>query len=495
MPPENRPDAPPGAPSRGQASRLAGDALVYGIGGVASSAVSVLLVPIYARQLGDAGVGVTGVLNSAIALSLVLFGLALPQAFFRWYLKEATDRHERARVLGTTLTIRVAASLIGFVVVLAAAVPFTALLYGGEYLAVFALAAPIILFDSFSSIPLSILRAQRRARAYLAVSLTRALLGTVLILALVVPMGIGVVGVAAGSAIAAAITGGVAVAALLRLRIARPSFDPDLARRMLRFALPLVPAGLAGWVLNLSDRPLLQVMTGDEAVVGVYTLGYTGGLVINALIVQPFSLAWGAAMWEIARREDAPSVFARLLTWFLVVAAGAALVLAGLGTDVLRLLVGSEFDLSRFIVPFSAFAYVLYGAYTITASGLGIVGRSSLVATTMAVAAASAVVMNVALIPAIGIFGAALSTLVSYALLAAVSGTVSQRHYPVPWQLGRAAAILGIGGGLSAAALLGPDHALWRIACVLAYAPILLATRLVEAREARTVISSLRRRG
>jgi O-antigen/teichoic acid export membrane protein len=264
---------------------------------------------------------------------------------------------------------------------------------------------------------------------------------------------------------------------------------------MLGFALPLVPAGIAGWVLNLSDRPLLQAITGDEAIVGVYTLGYTGGLVINALIVQPFSLAWGAAQWEVVRRDDAPQLFARILTWFIVFAVGAAVVLAALGTDALRLLVGPEFELSRFIVPFSAFAYVLYGAYTITTSGLGIVGRTPLVATTMAVAAASALVMNVALIPLIGMFGAALSTLLSYGLLAALSGYVSHRHYPVPWQLGRAAAILGIGGGLSAAALLGPDHALWRVACVLAYAPILVAAHVVAPSEARAVIGSLLRRG
>ena len=482
-------------PSRGHGRRLAGDTVVYGIGGVASSAVSVLLVPVYARQLGDSGVGVTGVLNSVIALSLMLFGLALPQAFFRWYLGEATTRRERARVAGTTLSIRIVASLIGFVAVLGAAIPLTALLYGGDFLEVFALAAPIVLFDSFSSIPLSVLRAERRARAYVAVSLTRTILGSILILTLVVPMGIGVVGVAAGSAIAASIGAGVGIAALLRLGVSRPSFDLALARAMLRFALPLVPAGLAGWVLNLSDRPLLQIITGDTAVVGVYTLGYTAGLVINALVVQPFTLAWGAASWEIVRRDDAPRAFARILTWFLVVAGGIALLLSGIGTDVLRFLVGPEFELSRFIVPFSAFAYVLYGVYTITTSGLGIVGRTPLVATTMAIAAAAAVVMNVALIPVIGMFGAAVSTLVSYALLAGLSGWVSQRHYPVPWQLGRAVAILLVAGGLSAAALFGPDHALWRIGCVLAYAPILIATRVVAPSEARTVLGSLLRGG
>ena len=489
QPADQVPERPPG-----HGARLAGDTLVYGLGGVASSAVSVLLVPIYARQLGADGVGITGVLNSTIALSLMVFGLAIPQAFIRWYLKETRDRGQRGRILGTALAIRIAASLIGFAAVLAAVVPLTGVLYAGQYLSVFALAAPIVLFDSFSAIPLSFLRAERRARAYVAVSLTRAILGTVLILTLVVPMQIGVVGVALGSAIAAAISAGVGIAALVRVGAPRPTFDLRLARDMLRFALPLVPAGLAGWVLNLSDRPLLQAMTGSEAMVGVYTLGYTGGLVINALVVQPFALAWGAAQWEMARRDDAPQAFARIMTWFLVLATGGALLLAALGTDALRLLVGPEFELSRFIVPFSAFAYVLYGAYAIAASGLGIVGRTSLIATTMAGAAAAAVVMNVVLIPVIGIFGAAVSTLLSYLLLAVLSGGASQRYYPVPWQLGRAVLILAVGGALSAAALLGPDHTLWRVACLLAYAPILVASRVVVPSDARAAVASLLRR-
>ncbi|HVM24729.1 MAG TPA: hypothetical protein VM253_04970, partial [Candidatus Limnocylindrales bacterium] len=85
-----------GAPStRGFGSRLAGDSLVYGLGGVANQAVAVLLVPIYARELGPSGVGVTGVLNATVSLALMLVGLALPQAFFRWYLREATTIRDR----------------------------------------------------------------------------------------------------------------------------------------------------------------------------------------------------------------------------------------------------------------------------------------------------------------------------------------------------------------------------------------------------------------
>ena len=478
---------------RGLAARLAGDSLVYGLGGVANQAVAVLLVPIYARQLGPSGVGITGVLNSTISLSLMLAGLALPQAFFRWYLREAGTDRERSNVLATTLAVRIAASLLAFALVLLASLPITSVLYDGAYLAVFALAAPIVLFDSFNQIPLSFLRAERRPGAYIRITLARAILGSVLILGLVVLVKVGVVGVAIGSAVAAAVSATLGAWAMIRIG-ARPKVDRRLARVMLAFALPLVPASIAGWILNLSDRPLLQLITDSSAVVGIYSLGYTVGLMTNALIVQPFSLAWGAAHWEISQQEDAPESFARVLSWFLAVAAGAALLLSAIGTDAIRILVGDAFELSRYIVPFSAFAYVLYGTYSIVSAGLGIVGRSGLVAVTMAVAAVASVLMNLALIPVLGMFGAAISTLAGYGILAVITGYASQRQYPVPWHLGRAAGILVVAGGLSALALLGPDHALWRLGCAGVYPALLLGLRLVSLGEVRSILDLARRR-
>jgi O-antigen/teichoic acid export membrane protein len=490
------PAAPPAATptTRGFGARLAGDSLVYGLGGVANQVVAVLLVPIYARELGPVGLGVTGVLNATISLSLMLVGLALPQAFFRWYLREARTHVDRDRVLRTVLGIRRAASLAGAALVLLAAIPITGLLYGGAHLLVFALVAPIVLFDSFSAIPLSYLRAQRRPRDYVLISVIRAVMGTVLILGLVLLAGSGVVGVALGAAIAAGLSAVIGAWTLLRAGMVRPALDRSLARPMLGFALPLVPAAIAGWTLNLSDRPLLQLIGGGTAVVGVYTLGYTAGLVINALVIQPFALAWGAAFWEVSRAEDAPSTFARVLTWFLALAAGVALLLSALGTDAFRILAGPAFELSRTIVPFSAFAYVLYGAHVIAASGLSIVGRSRLVAVAMGVAAVASIALNLVLIPLLGMYGAAISTIAGYLVLVLLSGLLSQRHYPVPWQLGRAVAILAIAGGLSAAALLGPDHVAWRLLCFAAYPALLLGLRVVSVEGARTLLAVLRRR-
>jgi O-antigen/teichoic acid export membrane protein len=467
--------------------------VVYGLGGVANQAVAVLLVPIYARELGTAGVGVTGVLNSTISLSLMLAGLALPQAFLRWYLLQSDTVSERRHVLGTTLAVRIAASLLSFALVLAASLPLTAALYDGAHLVVFALAAPIVLFDSFNQIPLSFLRAERRPGQYIRITLTRAIVGSVLIAALVVALRVGVIGVAIGSAVAATLSAGMGAWVIVRLGV-RPRLDLRLARTMLAFALPLVPASIAGWILNLSDRPLLQLLTGNTSLVGIYSLGYTIGLMANALVVQPFALAWAAAHLEISKQEGAPAAFARVLTWFTVLGAGAALGLSAIGTDAIRLLVGAEFEMSRYIVPFSAFSYVLYGGYSVVASGLGIVGRSGTVAWTMGVGAAASLALNLALIPSLGIFGAATSTLLSYLLVAALTGAASQRHYPVPWELARVAAIFVLAAGLSAGALLGPDHIAWRLACAIVYPALLLGLRLVRLSEASAVLRMVRRR-
>jgi O-antigen/teichoic acid export membrane protein len=483
-----------GSAGRGFGGRIANDAFVYGLGGIANQAVAILLVPIYARVLGTQGVGVTGVLNSIVSLSLMLVGLALPQAFFRWYLREASDHDERAHVLRTTLAIRIAASLAGFALVLLAVLPLTALLYDSANLAVFALAAPIVLFDSFNGIPLSFLRAERRPRNYVVITITRAVTGTVLILLLVVALEFGVIGVSLGAAIAAALSAAIGAWVLWRAGMWRPIIDQDLSRAMLTFALPLVPAAVAGWTLNLADRPLLQAFTGSEAVVGVYTTGYTAGLVINALAIQPFTLSWGATYWEISRSDEAQRTFARTLTWFLAIASAAALFLSAIGTDVIRLLFPREFEESRFIVPFSAFSFVLYGAYTIVATGLHIVGRSALVATSMIVAAGVAFGLNLVLIPLLGMYGAAISTVLGYGLLAILAGWQSQRQYPVPWQVLRSVVILGLAAALSALALLGPDNPLWRVGAILLYPPILIGAGIVRPTQARQLLRVLRRR-
>jgi O-antigen/teichoic acid export membrane protein len=467
--------------SRRVVPRLLSESAVYGLGGVASQALAILLVPIYARTLGAGGYGVVAIVTATLTLSTMLATLGLPQSFFRTYLSESDSDSARRHALAVALTLRLLVSLAFLLLFILAAPALTALLFDGSTteLPIVALIGPIVLFDTLNSVPLSLLRAQRRPRPYAVITFTRAVLGSVLIIGFVVVAGFGVLGVVLGSAVSAAVSVTMGFAVLRRAVPIRLAWDDALVRRMLAFSVPLVPGALAAWGLNASDRYIVNAVDGFAAA-GVYASGYTAGLVITAIVVVPFTLTWGAAYWEIARGPDPERVISRVLTIFTVAAAGIALALSAIGTDAIRILLGDEFEAARFVVPFSAFGGVLYGAYAILTTGLNLVGKTGWMPVTMIAAAIGNVVLNVALVPTFGFIGAAIATIVSYGQLALTSALVSQRYYRVPWDVRRVLTALVVASALAGAALLGPDLLIWRLAMIAAYPLGLLATDTIR---------------
>lgn len=475
------------------ARRLLSESAIYGLGGMTNQALSVLLVPLYARQLGVADYGILALLLTTQSLTTMIVGLALPQAFFRSYLNEAPNPAERVRVLRTSLALRAVVSAAGLALFSVLAFPIAALLLGApERASTVLLIGPIAFLDSLNTLPLSVLRAERRAAAYALLALLRAGMALVSIIVLVVVLGMGIAGVLLGTLIAAGVAAAVGLIIVGRIAGWRIAWSGALVRHMVTFSTPLVPAALAGWALSLSDRYIIQAVDGSTAV-GIYAGGYTIGLAISALVVQPFGLAWGAAYWELGREEDAKRLFARVLTGFTVGTSFIALAFSALGTDIIRILLTPAFDPGRFVVPFAAFAYVCYGIYSVLGTGLNLESQTRWLPITIGIPAALNVVLNLAFVPQLGYMGAAFSTLLCYALLALLTGLAAHRYYPVPWELGSTVITLTLGFGLAEVALFGPDAAYWRIACVVAYPLLLALLRVIRRQDLELVRYAVRR--
>jgi O-antigen/teichoic acid export membrane protein len=472
--------------------RLFSESAVYGLGGVGAQALGILLVPLYANALGSASYGVLAVLTTTLSLSSMVATLALPQTFFKWYFQESSTPAERAHVMEVTLGVRLAASVVGAAGLALLAIPLAVLLFGGRELPLLLLLVPVVLCDSLTSHPLSYLRAERRAGPYAALSFSRAVLGSGLAVILVLFAGLGVAGVVLGSLISSSAVLGASYAALGSRGAIRLAWDRRMATAMLAFSLPLLPASIAGWALNLSDRYVLQAFEGP-ATVGVYAVGYTIGLAINAVVLAPFSLAWGAAYWEIARGPHPERSFSRVMIGFLVLSSFAALGVSALATDLMRHLFRPEFEPGRFVVPFSAFGHVLSGVYVLGSAGLNLRSQTRWQPVLVVGAALANVVLNLTLVPPLGFMGAAVSTVVCYGLLGVVTTMVAQRYYSVPWDVPRSAGAVMVAAALTAAALLGPDHVVWRIACVAAYPALAIALRIVRRADLQAAASLIGR--
>ena len=99
---------------RRQMTRLAKQSLVYGIGGVVSRLVAIILIPIYTTFLHKTGYGIVALLLSGEALMVIVLRAGVQNAFFRFYYL-TSDPIERRTVVRTAFWYTMTAATVGLV--------------------------------------------------------------------------------------------------------------------------------------------------------------------------------------------------------------------------------------------------------------------------------------------------------------------------------------------------------------------------------------------
>jgi O-antigen/teichoic acid export membrane protein len=215
---------------------------------------------------------------------------------------------------------------------------------------------------------------------------------------------------------------------------------------MLAFGLPHVMNLISGWVLQLSDRYLLEHFA-SLSLAGGYSVAYSLGGALAAAIIAPFSAAWWVLIYPIMKREDAKHVFKLIFRGFSFVLLFATLGLSLFGSSVFDLLFPASYHAQSSIIPIIALSTMFSGIFIVVNLGVSSKGAAVtwLASLFFIVSALINVGLNIVLIPVYGTMGAALATLVAYIALAVMAYLFTQRIYPVPFEVGRFLVALGIG--------------------------------------------------
>jgi O-antigen/teichoic acid export membrane protein len=367
------------------------------------------------------------VLSALTNCALILATLGLPSAFNKCYHRDCQTSEDRKILTGTALILLALPVLITAAAGFLGARPLTKILFkdpGSSDLVTLAFlsAACYVL----AQVPLMVLRAAERSFLYSVVSFWQFLAMMGLNLWMVGHRGMGVKGVLLGS-----IGSSLAIFLLMlpfTLRNASFRFSLRLARPLLGFGLPMIPVVISSWVMNVSDRWLLQFMA-DSREVGLYGLGYRFGMMVELLLVTPFQLAWPAFYFREASRPDARDVYAGVLTGYVLVGGWITLAV-GLGGEIaVRLMAERSFWAGASVVPIVAMAYFLDGFQYCVAPGVHLGGKTHLLPIVSFVGALSNLALNLLWIPRHGMMGAAWATLVSFAVVAAMTAYLSRRAY------------------------------------------------------------------
>ncbi len=240
---------------------------------------------------------------------------------------------------------------------------------------------------------------------------------------------------------------GQAAAGVVGLLALRPDWSALAAVRRyggaFLFGLPMVPQQLSGFILGVGDRVVVRHVLGSAAV-GRYSVAYNLGNLGFILLVL-VNQAWMPRIYAVADRDARSRLLASsrdLMNLLLIpvvcgLAAGAPLVL--------EVWVPPSFQPAKLtlIVAIIAICTFPFAEFVANLRALMSEGKTGRAALATLIAAAVNVVLNVVMVPFLGITGSAIATVLSYSLCARLTRPPQSSGLEVPGASVRLRALTG----------------------------------------------------
>lgn len=396
--------------------QLLSNIVFLGVSSVVSKLTVFFMLPVYTAHLTPAAFGTVDVLVNTAVLLLPLVSFGAPEAIFRFIAGGEAE--------GEVLTVGRKMLRLGFLLLLLA-LPF---LFLFDILRPFLLHLILYVFCSVLHGYFShLLRARGQYGLYAVQQVFCTAMTVLLAYLLLAVYHLGVGGYLC------AVFAGDGITALILVGYLRPhrqkatGRDPLLLRRMMRYAVPLIPTAALWWVLAVSDRYIL-LYTHGQAVTGIYAaagklpalLTFAAGLFLEA---------WHFAVIhesEAGRQALFEKIYGALLP-ALVIFVGVLILLSDL---LVRYLFAVDFREAARFVPFLAIAAMFSALSSFLGSVYVVRLRSGASLLTAAVGACVNVLLDVWWIPLLGPWGAIGATLLSYLLVFAWRAVHCKRVLP-----------------------------------------------------------------
>ena len=416
--------------------QLRKDSFVYGIGGILAKSVSFFTLPIYTRIFTPADYGTIEmlvVLSSFLGAILVMGMDSAQSMYFFKYKQEG--KAAQARIVSAILQWRLlwgsGIVLLGTLIAPLISAAFFGAKLGFEY---FLLAFANTLFTQVMQQSAEVMRLLYRPWSYICITITQSMLAAVLVFLFVLVFNQGIFGFFLGAAISSLL-----VASFGWYR-ARDYLDCRLIHRdwwpqLIRFGAPLVPSGLAIYLMSTADRWFVQYYHGPEAV-GLFAVAAKFSLLMT-LAIDTFRKAWWPIAMDAMHSTDGPSTFRTISRLYMGIGTSAVVLLTLISPLLLRWFTPTPYHQAWPIVSVLAWQSLFYGFFLIASAGIWKNEKTFLNFYLMSGAALCGVLMNWLIVPKYGGFGAAIATVITYLVWTFASMIVSESLWKVnlPWKV------------------------------------------------------------
>jgi O-antigen/teichoic acid export membrane protein len=204
--------------------------------------------------------------------------------------------------------------------------------------------------------------------------------------------------------------------------------------KLLRFGFPLLPAGMAMYFMNTSDRWFINYYHGEEAL-GLFSIGAKFALIM-ALVVETFRKAWWPIAMDSMYTENGEAVFRVIGRIYIGLGSIAVITLTIMSPWLVRFMTGPKFHSAWPIVGIMAWQSLLYGFFLIASIGIWKAEKTYLNLYLMGGAALVGILLNWLLVPSFGAIGSAIANVLTYIVWIVSSLIISEKYWKVSFNIG-----------------------------------------------------------
>jgi O-antigen/teichoic acid export membrane protein len=388
--------------------------------------LGILVLPALTKYYSPEIYGIWTQVIITIELMAPLVSLQLGLAAVK-YLAVLEDPAKKRRFLGSMLlAIVLFASILSI-----AAIPFatqlSVLLFADPiYVDLIWLVLIWIFFNTFYNFLLSYLQAQSKNQVISINRIAMTIMKVISIISLAI-MGASISHIIISQIVLQAVFSLLLLAGVVR-EIGLPMPNTTGLKTFLVYSVPQMPSVVLLWIIRMSDRYFITHFL-DLSQDGIYSSSVTLAN-LSLLFSVPISFVLfplTARLWGQKRLEAAKSYTEYSFKLFLTLAIPGTVGLSILSQPLLKVLTTSQFLAGEGLVFLVTSGILFFGIYQINANIMLLDKRAKLVPLVTAIGSVTNVVMNVILIPQIGITGAGLSSLSSYFMIALITTFITRK--------------------------------------------------------------------
>lgn len=386
--------------------KLMKNSMIFAIANLGSKFLSILLVPFYTYVLSSQEYGQIDMITTTISLILPLATLSIFEATLRFSIK---SNYDKSSVLSSSLIV----VTIGNVILLLLVPLLNSIPIFKENLYLFYF---VMYVQGINSVVSQFTRAIGKTTTFAISGIINTLITLVANIIFLVQVGMGVEGYLLSLILAN--TGSCIfqiIYAKIWSEIKLDKWNFQLVKQMLTFSIPLIPNTFMWWLMNASDRYIISLKLGLSAN-GIYAVSNkipTVLYVINSIFFQ----AWQLSAIEEENSKEKSKLYTNTFNIFsFVMLIGTSAILIFI-KPIITILVSAEFadawKYSPFLllaIVFSSFSSFIGASYIAMKETKGVLKTSLL-------GGISNIILNLILIPSIGLNGAAIATMISFFLV------------------------------------------------------------------------------